>query len=90
MVLINTPDRGILAASQDDGTRVALSIKIDRSTGSAEFDFAGTGLQVHGNTNAPPAVTYSAIIYALRCLVRRDIPLNQGDFSVWFFFVCED
>ncbi len=33
---------------------------------------------MYGNTNAPPAVAYSAIIYALRCLVRRDIPLNQG------------
>ena len=31
-----------------------------------------------GNTNAPPAVTHSAIIYALRCMVTRDIPLNHG------------
>jgi 5-oxoprolinase (ATP-hydrolysing) len=31
-----------------------------------------------GNTNAPEAVTYSAIIYCLRCLISEDIPLNQG------------
>ena len=31
-----------------------------------------------GNTNAPQAVTYSAIIYCLRCLISEDIPLNQG------------
>jgi len=31
-----------------------------------------------GNINAPRAVTTSAIIYCLRCLVQRDIPLNQG------------
>jgi 5-oxoprolinase (ATP-hydrolysing) len=31
-----------------------------------------------GNTNAPEAVTYSAIIYCLRCLIKEDIPLNQG------------
>lgn len=31
-----------------------------------------------GNVNAPPAVTYSAIIYCLRCLISEDIPLNQG------------
>ena len=31
-----------------------------------------------GNTNAPPAVTHSAIIYALRCMVTQDIPLNQA------------
>lgn len=28
--------------------------------------------------NAPEAVTYSAIIYCLRCLISEDIPLNQG------------
>ena len=39
---------------------------------------AGTGPQVFGNTNAPPAVSHSAIIYALRCMVTRDIPLNHG------------
>ena len=31
-----------------------------------------------GNINAPKAVTYSAIIYCLRCLISEDIPLNQG------------
>ena len=35
-------------------------------------------LTVVGNTNAPEAVTYSAIIYCLRCLISEDIPLNQG------------
>jgi hypothetical protein len=34
--------------------------------------------QVWGNINAPRAVTMSAIIYCLRCLVGHDIPLNQG------------
>ncbi len=32
---------------------------------------------MYANHNAPPAVTYSAIIYALRCMVTSDIPLNQ-------------
>jgi len=54
-----------------------LSVTIDRRDGSAVFDFEGTGPQVYGNTNAPPAVTYSAIIYSLRCMVHQDIPLNQ-------------
>ena len=63
----------------DDGTRIQLQITIDRKDGSAVFDFTGTGPQVYGNINAPPAVTYSAIIYCLRCLlVGHDIPLNQG------------
>jgi 5-oxoprolinase (ATP-hydrolysing) len=33
---------------------------------------------VLANHNAPPAVTYSAVIYALRSLIREEIPLNQG------------
>lgn len=42
------------------------------------FDFSGTGPQLFGNLNAPRAVTYSAVIYCLRCMVGHDIPLNQG------------
>ncbi|OAL46694.1 hypothetical protein IQ07DRAFT_590232 [Pyrenochaeta sp. DS3sAY3a] len=61
----------------DDGTPIKLRITI-ADDGSAEFDFTGTGPQVLGNTNAPIAITHSAIIYCLRALVATDIPLNQG------------
>lgn len=61
----------------DDGTPIKLSINI-REDGSATFDFTGTGPQVLGNTNAPIAITHSAIIYCLRSLVASTIPLNQG------------
>jgi 5-oxoprolinase (ATP-hydrolysing) len=33
---------------------------------------------VSSNTNSPKSVIYSAILYALRCLVDSDIPLNHG------------
>lgn len=62
----------------DDGTPICLAVTVDCTNGSAIFDFEGTGPQVFGNINAPPAVTRSAIIYALRCMVTRDIPLNHG------------
>jgi 5-oxoprolinase (ATP-hydrolysing) len=62
----------------DDGSPIALTISINADTGSAMFDFTGTGPQVLANHNAPPAVTYSAVIYSLRSLVNQDIPLNQG------------
>ncbi|PHH77896.1 hypothetical protein CDD82_3302 [Ophiocordyceps australis] len=62
----------------DDGSPIQLRIKIDAQSGSAEFDFAGTGPEVYANINAPQAITYSAIIYCIRCLVSDDIPLNQG------------
>ena len=62
----------------DDGTPIALKITIDETKGEATFDFTGTGSEVFGNTNAPAAITYSAIIYCLRTLIKSDIPLNQG------------
>lgn len=62
----------------DDGSPIALKITIDAEKGEAIFDFEGTGPEVYGNTNAPEAVTYSAIIYCLRSLISEDIPLNQG------------
>lgn len=42
------------------------------------FDFTGTGIEVYNNWNTPKAVTLSAIIYCLRCMVGHDVPLNQG------------
>ncbi|KAG9632040.1 hydantoinase B/oxoprolinase, partial [Aureobasidium melanogenum] len=62
----------------DDGSPIKLNVQIDAEKGEAVFDFTGTGPEVYGNTNAPEAVTYSAIIYCLRCLISEDIPLNQG------------
>ncbi len=63
----------------DDGTPIHLAVTVDRAQGSAVFDFAGTGPELYGNLNAPPAVTASAVIYCLRCLIPDvDIPLNQG------------
>ena len=62
----------------DDGSPIELKITIDGEKGEAVFDFDGTGPEVYGNVNAPEAVTYSAIIYCLRCLIDQDIPLNQG------------
>lgn len=62
----------------DDGTPIQLRITIDPEKGEADVDFEGTGPQVYGNTNAPEAITNSALIYCLRCLISEDIPLNQG------------
>lgn len=40
--------------------------------------YSGTGPEVWGNCNAPRAITLSALIYCLRCMVGHDVPLNQG------------
>jgi len=62
----------------DDGSELFLRLTIDRRDGSAVFDFTGTGPELWGNLNAPRAVTHSAILYSLRCLIDQEIPLNQG------------
>ncbi|KAM7071315.1 LOW QUALITY PROTEIN: 5-oxoprolinase [Acridotheres tristis] len=63
--------------TMDDGTPIRLRVQLDPREGSAVFDFGGTGPEVLGNCNAPRAITLSALIYCLRCLVGHDIPLNQ-------------
>ncbi|EGU78903.1 hypothetical protein FOXB_10561 [Fusarium oxysporum f. sp. conglutinans Fo5176] len=62
----------------DDGTVMKVRISIDKDTGSAIYNFAGSGPQMWGNYNCPISITHSAIIYSIRCLVNLEIPLNEG------------
>ncbi|CAG9792777.1 unnamed protein product [Diatraea saccharalis] len=62
----------------DNGTPIVLTVTLDEKEGSALCDFTGTGYEVWGNLNAPRAITLSALIYCLRCMVGHDVPLNQG------------
>ncbi|CAI4044302.1 hypothetical protein SKDZ_11G0060 [Saccharomyces kudriavzevii ZP591] len=62
----------------DDGSLIKLQVDINPEKEEYVFDFDGTSSQVYGNLNAPEAITNSAILYCLRCLVGEDIPLNQG------------
>ena len=68
------------ADALDDGTpiRVSLSVEPDGRRRSLVVDFAGTGPASAGNLNAPPAVVRAAVLYVLRCVVARQIPLNEG------------
>ena len=61
----------------DDSTPIALTLHLSHA-GEARFDFSGSAAQHWGNLNAPKAVTMSAVLYCLRCLVAEEIPLNQG------------
>ncbi|KAL1847860.1 hypothetical protein VTK73DRAFT_10248 [Phialemonium thermophilum] len=61
----------------DNGSMMQVTVTID-DAGSATFDFTGTTCEMLSNMNAPPAITYSALIYTLRLLIGSDIPLNQG------------
>jgi 5-oxoprolinase (ATP-hydrolysing) len=67
-----------LSASEflDDGHRIA--VKIDVLPEQIRFDFSNTS-QVHPhNFNANLSIIHSAILYVLRILVDKEIPLNDG------------
>ncbi|CAH0052151.1 unnamed protein product [Clonostachys solani] len=63
--------------SMDNGSIMKVSITIDEE-GTGIFDFEGTSSEMLSNMNAPPAITYSALIYTMRVLINSDVPLNQG------------
>ena len=69
---------GAFETRLDDGRPLKVAVSIDQAAGSARIDFTGTGAQDSGNFNAPAAVTRAVVLYALRALVGRDIPLNDG------------
>ncbi len=62
----------------DDGSRIAVTIGIDRAARRARIDFTGTSAQQPTNFNAPAAVCRAAVLYVFRALVNDDIPLNEG------------
>jgi 5-oxoprolinase (ATP-hydrolysing) len=62
----------------DDGSRISVSISVDRDAGEAVIDFTGTSPQHPRNYNAPKAIATAAVLYVFRTLVGRDIPLNEG------------
>ncbi|KAJ3545497.1 hypothetical protein NM208_g2479 [Fusarium decemcellulare] len=71
----STPLRAV--EHMDNGSTMKVTISL-RKDGSATFDFTGTSCEMLSNMNAPPAITYSALIYVCRLLIGSDIPLNQG------------
>lgn len=63
----------------DEGTPLVLEIRPSQTPGKiVTFDFTGTGAVSPGNTNANMAIVKSAVLYSLRCLIDKDVPLNEG------------
>jgi 5-oxoprolinase (ATP-hydrolysing) len=60
----------------DDGSPIAVSVEVHGAR--AVIDFAGTAPVHPGNLNATPAIARSAVLYVLRLLVDRPLPLNEG------------
>ncbi|TDB67039.1 hydantoinase B/oxoprolinase family protein [Arundinibacter roseus] len=60
----------------DDGHRI--SVKISLKKDALTFDFTNTSKVHPNNLNANLSIIHSALLYVLRLLVNREIPLNDG------------
>lgn len=60
----------------DDGSRISATVHI--SAEKQIFDFTGTSPRHPHNLNATIAIVYSTVLYVLRLLVDKEIPLNDG------------
>jgi N-methylhydantoinase B len=65
----------------DDGqsdTPIRLCVRVDKRGDGIVLDFAGSSPQVAGPVNNTPAMTRSAVYYALLAALGGDIPANSG------------
>jgi 5-oxoprolinase (ATP-hydrolysing) len=72
---------GHFAYAMDDGSRISVSIKVNKEDNSAIIDFAGTSAQLSNNFNAPVSVCKAAVLYVFRTIIDDNIPLNGGCFK---------
>lgn len=64
------------ADAMDDGSPIVVKLTNDGE--SLAVDFSGSAMVHPGNLNATPAIVSSCIVYALRVLLDRPVPLNEG------------
>lgn len=60
----------------DDGS--PLQVNISKKKGKLVVDFTGSSGAHPGNLNATRAIVQSVVLYVVRLLVSRDIPMNEG------------
>jgi N-methylhydantoinase B len=61
-----------------DDALLPIRVRATVLEGSLALDFSGTSDAVRGNVNCPLAVTRSAALFVLRCLIPDDVPTNGG------------
>ena len=62
----------------DDPVKIRVALRFNPRKREAVVDFAGTDPQVQGSINAVYAITWSAVFYVFRCLLREDAPATAG------------
>jgi N-methylhydantoinase B len=77
-------DYAFTDALDDDGEGsgpVPVSVTLRARGDELEADFTGSAPQQQGAINAPLAVTHSAVLYCLLCLLPEEISFNAGCFA---------
>ncbi|MDH5597987.1 MAG: hydantoinase B/oxoprolinase family protein, partial [Cyclobacteriaceae bacterium] len=55
-----------------------LSASITMKDQFITFDFSGTSPRQSGNLNATESIVHSVVLYVLRLLINKELPLNEG------------
>ena len=67
----------------ETSTRLEMTIQVEK--GSIHVDLSGSDPQRENSLNASIGVSYSGVAYALKCLIDRDIPVNDGFYRSFTF-----
>ncbi len=62
----------------DGGETIKVDISIDKKESLITIDFEGTSGQTNNNLNTPISITKASVLYVLRTLIKKEIPLNEG------------
>ncbi|MDG1462637.1 MAG: hydantoinase B/oxoprolinase family protein [Gammaproteobacteria bacterium] len=76
--LIGTLSNGSFKYEMDSGEVIAVDISIDKVLHIIDINFSGTSRQSSSNFNAPESISRAAVLYVLRTLAQKKIPLNAG------------
>lgn len=63
------------------GKKIRLSVKLTLSPDGVEADFQGTSEEIAAPLNAVFGVTYSATAFAVRSVMKTEVPTNDGFYS---------
>ncbi len=70
----------VLESFADPERTIALRVRVEVRDDEAVIDFTGSDPQVEEPINSVIAITSSAVMYCLICLVGMDVPVNAGCF----------
>ncbi len=76
--LVKSINSGSYQKTLDGGEKIKVEIVVNKDKPSITVDFTGTSTQTNNNLNTPTAITRASILYVLRTLVEKEIPLNEG------------